>query len=781
MTQTQPTTTGIQQQRPLASAEQCEGCFQNPAVAYCADCERLLCTSCDDRSHSIPANQHHQRVSTSDAIYRRKLCTVHGHSLKFYCDTCEQPCCIDCRTKGPHHTQLHRVADIMSAFRSRLGQLQNLINSSLVHKKESIHNELQQIEIRMDEIRNARQRIERDTKVEYNRIVERLRGAEGIKMAVLQHDVAELQREIDRIQHVSKEVAEVYQFNMNRQPAPVPAVSNATVPQPVLGSNVYGSQLPGPLPGRVPGGQVGYGYGSPYMNPISDSLFGSSVSVPYAPDIFSFLQRYPSILSIIDELVNNPTRQLNQDVVPDDLPKEVKEREEMIERYKSVHNLLRVKDQIIWSVLKDRQNIIEQQNTELKEEAQNEIQEWAKLADRFSDELKRFQLTCYYCGVAMDDVSVNTDCPLNTNFPPKIHRKSYNTPDIMNARNDRISGSVSNWHAGSSFAATFVGFTESMPPAALHGTGRHFYAKKRMDGVLPTPLTNSDYAFYATKDNIIHNNNVAANEDRDIRDRDRIRDWDRDYAAAKEERAFPETSNRYGQAVRTSYNNGSNMNKDVSRREFEEMEREREYQRQREKEREREKEKDRFQRDKARAQDQVAQTILRKLGEAVQSRGIALESAFRSFDLDGDGFISAYELSSVLNQLRVGLTREEIDRLIDLFDTDHDNRISFREFLDKLHIYTPPTRLKSNYDYEADLLIRRVAGIIREKGIKLEDAFRVFDQNQDGYISREEFRRTFEQMQLGLTNDDMNRLLNAVDENRDGTISYVEFLKKFTI
>jgi palmitoyltransferase len=55
---------------------------------------------------------------------------------------------------------------------------------------------------RLEEIKAVKQVIERDIRNEYAAIMERLKSAEGIKTAVLQHDIAELQKDITRIDEV---------------------------------------------------------------------------------------------------------------------------------------------------------------------------------------------------------------------------------------------------------------------------------------------------------------------------------------------------------------------------------------------------------------------------------------------------------------------------------------------------------------------------------------------------------------------------------------------------
>jgi calmodulin len=56
-------------------------------------------------------------------------------------------------------------------------------------------------------------------------------------------------------------------------------------------------------------------------------------------------------------------------------------------------------------------------------------------------------------------------------------------------------------------------------------------------------------------------------------------------------------------------------------------------------------------------------------------------AAFAVFDRDGDGFIDAGELGSVLRSLGFGSGAEECRHMIDAYDEDRDGRIDFREFV----------------------------------------------------------------------------------------------------
>lgn len=64
---------------------------------------------------------------------------------------------------------------------------------------------------RLDEIKAVKNVIDKDIKNEYAAIMERLRSAEGVKLAVLQHDIAEIQKDITRIDEILMTMEEIAQ------------------------------------------------------------------------------------------------------------------------------------------------------------------------------------------------------------------------------------------------------------------------------------------------------------------------------------------------------------------------------------------------------------------------------------------------------------------------------------------------------------------------------------------------------------------------------------------
>jgi len=58
-----------------------------------------------------------------------------------------------------------------------------------------------------------------------------------------------------------------------------------------------------------------------------------------------------------------------------------------------------------------------------------------------------------------------------------------------------------------------------------------------------------------------------------------------------------------------------------------------------------------------------------------------LNEAFQVFDMDGNGFISAAELSNIMSNLGEKLSEEEVADLIRQADVDGDGQINYEEFV----------------------------------------------------------------------------------------------------
>ena len=82
----------------------------------------------------------------------------------------------------------HFVLSLTSAFRTKLGSLQNLVNGPLLAKRDALLTQQAVVQGRIDEVKAATAAIERETKHACEEVVERLRSTERFKLSLLLRD-----------------------------------------------------------------------------------------------------------------------------------------------------------------------------------------------------------------------------------------------------------------------------------------------------------------------------------------------------------------------------------------------------------------------------------------------------------------------------------------------------------------------------------------------------------------------------------------------------------------
>ncbi|XP_063690212.1 neo-calmodulin-like [Bolinopsis microptera] len=130
-----------------------------------------------------------------------------------------------------------------------------------------------------------------------------------------------------------------------------------------------------------------------------------------------------------------------------------------------------------------------------------------------------------------------------------------------------------------------------------------------------------------------------------------------------------------------------------------------------------------------------------------------LRECFDTFDDDQNGTISQKEFQYALTKLNIFIGSDEVRDLFFEYDTNNDNILDFDEFI-KLVSKLDPT-------------------VSQE--IEINQAFKLFDLNQDGYITRHEVKEALTRFGITASEDEIDLLFTMTDDDKDGMINHAEF------
>ncbi|KAK9141278.1 hypothetical protein Scep_010959 [Stephania cephalantha] len=138
-----------------------------------------------------------------------------------------------------------------------------------------------------------------------------------------------------------------------------------------------------------------------------------------------------------------------------------------------------------------------------------------------------------------------------------------------------------------------------------------------------------------------------------------------------------------------------------------------------------------------------------------------LKRVFDTFDRDGDGRITKGELRESLGKLGISVDEEGLEEMVAKIDVNGDGCVDMEEF---------------GVLYEA-IVMRGGEGEDEDEDEEMREAFNVFDQNGDGFISGEELREVLGCLGLkhGRSVEDCRKMITMVDGDGDGMVNFEEF------
>ncbi|OWM81586.1 calcium-binding protein CML42-like [Punica granatum] len=147
---------------------------------------------------------------------------------------------------------------------------------------------------------------------------------------------------------------------------------------------------------------------------------------------------------------------------------------------------------------------------------------------------------------------------------------------------------------------------------------------------------------------------------------------------------------------------------------------------------------------------------------------LRLRRIFDLFDKNGDGTITVLELSQALSALGLNTELSELKSSIASHIQPGNSGMLFDDFV-SLHKWLDDTFFGNSDGFVADENSQDESDLC--------EAFKVFDEDGDGYISARELQAVLGKLGLSEGNEiaSVQRMIVSVDRNRDGRVDFFEF------
>jgi len=149
--------------------------------------------------------------------------------------------------------------------------------------------------------------------------------------------------------------------------------------------------------------------------------------------------------------------------------------------------------------------------------------------------------------------------------------------------------------------------------------------------------------------------------------------------------------------------------------------------------------------------------VVERIEDTSSSYQRELKTAFHLLDKNQDGRVSVSELQHMLKHFDIDVPDAIIMTLMKQASATGESLLKENEFLEWISSFLSETP----EDITEDLIA----------------AFRVFDKDQNGYITRDELKEAMEMIGEPVTEQELNNLIVLADIDHDGRIDYEEFAK----
>jgi hypothetical protein len=121
---------------------------------------------------------------------------------------------------------------------------------------------------------------------------------------------------------------------------------------------------------------------------------------------------------------------------------------------------------------------------EFDKETRHEMNEWARLVDRYASELKKYELVCSFCGQHLSDTNINSECLENHAGPSTIQGRGMAQSNVSSSR----PGGQPQIVIPQTDRTQLMYYTEDDPPQEAFGNRRHNFGRPSLKGYKQNPF-----------------------------------------------------------------------------------------------------------------------------------------------------------------------------------------------------------------------------------------------------------------------------------------------------
>jgi len=170
--------------------------------------------------------------------------------------------------------------------------------------------------------------------------------------------------------------------------------------------------------------------------------------------------------------------------------------------------------------------------------------------------------------------------------------------------------------------------------------------------------------------------------------------------------------------------------------------------------------------------------VCKLIRDAMAVKKLQYRDCFDKFDLDKDGMVSYAEFQRGLDDI-LKLSQPIKEQLYALMDKDNIGLISYDQFLEVLRLQNIDKKaIEDNFDWENEV-IDKIRQWIVDQGLTVEEAFKCFDKDFDGFISKQDLKRSLldilEIDAASVLPTKLDRLFRLMDFFKSGKVQVSDF------